>query len=318
MALLPGLFGLFKTKKPPKSDADLLLDEYTRDVVEIKAKNLNEHAFLCELIHSLSFANTQRYLFCLEKRLTEKDPETLNNLIFQYARASLLPGCSGGYDQCERVIPAFFALACGDLDSMKRLFPQGLPASKNGYPFLCVMYDLIAAILWQDEDLLAPALLKAGKFAASKKPLNEREAIKFMLALHAKEATAMSEHLQQFCASFGRTAAPKFEKRLYLFAHGLHALARYTLPFEIFEAIKLPKSENFSKFYAERLFQNEIPKPQLYFAFPPEFEKVNVILNAPPARTRIYQPHLPGDKTYLLDHDAMINDLADEILQHHK
>ncbi|MEH1011163.1 hypothetical protein QM027_11205 [Campylobacter concisus] len=55
----------------------------------------------------------------------------------------------------------------------------------------------------------------------------------------------MSEHLQKFCSTFGRTDAPKFEKRLYIFAHGLHALARYFLPFELFKEIKLPKNENF-------------------------------------------------------------------------
>ena len=198
---------------------------------------------------------------------------------------------------------------------MASIFPKGLPPSKNGYKFLCVMHDLLTAMLWQDENLLAPALEKARTFAESKKPANEREAVKFVLALHEKDVAAMSEHLQKFCSTFGRTDAPKFEKRLYIFAHGLHALARYFLPLELFKEIKLPKNENFSKFYAKRLFQNEIPKPKLYFTFPPELELINVILSAPVAKTLVYQPHLPSDKTFFLDHTSMIRNLADEIIR---
>ena len=311
MSFLEGLFNIFRAKKPPKSDEELLLDEYAMIYAEIKEKNLNEYDFLCELIRLLSFSRARRYDFCLEKRLADGDAEALNDLIFQYAKLNLLPGCSGGYDQCEKLIPALFAIACVDTDSMARIFPKGLPPSKNGYKFLCVMNDLLTAMLWQDENLLAPALEKARTFAESKKPANEREAVKFVLALHEKDVATMSEHLQKFCSTFGRTDAPKFEKRLYIFAHGLHALARYFLPLELF----IPKNENFSKFYAKRLFQNEIPKPKLYFTFPPEFKLINVILSAPVAKTLIYQPHLPSDKTFFLDHSSMIRNLADEIIK---
>ena len=61
--------------------------------------------------------------------------------------------------------------------------------------------------------------------------------------------------------------------------------------------------------------QNEIPKPTLYFVFPPELELINVILNAPAAKTLTYQPHLPNDKTFFLDHTSMIRNLADEIIK---
>ena len=121
------------------------------------------------------------------------------------------------------------------------------------------MNDLLTAILWQDENLLAPALEKAHTFAESKKLANEREAVKFILALHEKDTAAMSEHLQKFCSTFGRTEAPKFEKRLYIFAHGLHALARYFLPFELFSYQKTKISVNFThkgSFKAKCLSQN--------------------------------------------------------------
>ena len=116
MSFLENLFNIFKAKKPPKSDEELLLDEYASIYAEIKEKNLNEYDFLCELIRSLSFLNARRYDFCLENG----DAEALNDLIFQYAKLNLLLGCSGGYDQCERLTPALFAIACGDTDSMAR------------------------------------------------------------------------------------------------------------------------------------------------------------------------------------------------------
>lgn len=168
MSFLENIFNIFKAKKPPKSDEELLLDEYAMIYAEIKEKNLNEYDFLCELIRLLSFSRARRYDFCLEKCLADGDAEALNDLIFQYAKLNLLPGCSGGYDQCEKLIPAFFAIACGDTDSMASIFPKGLPPSKNGYKFLCVMHDLLTAMLWQDENLLAPALEKLAPLQSPK------------------------------------------------------------------------------------------------------------------------------------------------------
>lgn len=168
MSFLEGLPNIFKTKKLPKSDEELLLYEYASIYDQIKEKNLNEYDFLCELIRLLSFSRARCYDIYLEKCLAEGDAEALNDLIFQYAKLNLLPGCSGGYDQCERLIPAFFAIACGDTQSMARIFPKGLPPSKNGYKFLCVMNDLLTAMLWQDINLLVPALEKAHAFVQSK------------------------------------------------------------------------------------------------------------------------------------------------------
>ena len=47
MSFLESLFNIFKAKKPPKSDEELLLDEYAMIYAEIKEKNLNEYDFLC-------------------------------------------------------------------------------------------------------------------------------------------------------------------------------------------------------------------------------------------------------------------------------
>ena len=103
----------------------------------------------------------------------------------------------------------------------KNVMTHSMPPSTNGYRFLCVMSDLVSALLWDDKKSLEAALKKAHKFADSKKPINEKEAVKFILALHEKDAAAMSESLSNFCVKVARTAAPQFEKRISFFAHGL-------------------------------------------------------------------------------------------------
>jgi len=127
---------------------------------------------------------------------------------FSYAKTRLLPGCSGGYDHCERLIPAFFALA-----------------------------------------------------------------------------------------------------------HGLYALARLILPFEVFEQISLPTAKNFSRFYAKGLLNAKQVQPKLYFRFPSEFRIFNEILSVPPAKTVLTQLYFPRSKAFYLDHDTMVENLADEILK---
>lgn len=95
-------------------------------------------------------------------------------------------------------------------------------------------------------------------------------------------------------------------------------MAHYLLPFEIFERICLPKAKNFNENYAKRLFSGEPAQPKLYFSFPPEFEVFNQILNALPAKTVLHQPFdgsSPSDQIRFLDHDAMVENLADEILK---
>ena len=311
-----------RSEKPQKSETELLLDECGEVLAKLKKKKLSEREFLCELIKLMAFSIPQiPYEIWLEKCIESGDVEALNDLVFQYARNELLPGCAGGYDQCERLIHSFLALACGDMSGAKNVMTHSMPPSTNGYRFLCVMSDLVSALLWDDKKSLEAALKKARRFADSKKPINEREAVKFIIALHEKDAAAMSEIFSNFCVKVARTAAPQFEKRISFFAHGLYALAHYLLPFEIFERICLPKAKNFNENYAKRLLSGEPAQPKLYFSFPPEFDVFNQILNAPPAKTVLHKPFdgpSPSDQIRFLDHDAMVENLADEILKNQK
>ncbi|WP_314069319.1 hypothetical protein [Campylobacter showae] len=143
-----------QSKKPQKSETELLLDECGEVLAKLKKKNLTEREFLRELIKLMAFSIRQiPYEIWLEKYIESGDVEALNDLVFQYARNELLPGCAGGYDQCERLIHMFLALACGDMDGVKNVMMHSMPPSTNGYRFLCVMSDLVSALLWDDKKI---------------------------------------------------------------------------------------------------------------------------------------------------------------------
>ena len=86
-------------------------------------------------------------------------------------------------------------------------------------------------------------------------------------------------------------------------------------------AFGLPKAKNFNENYAKRLLSGKPAQPKLYFSFPPEFDVFNQILNTPPAKTVLHQPFdgpSPSDQIRFLDHDTMVENLADEILKNQK
>ncbi|MDO4874621.1 MAG: hypothetical protein Q3967_00875 [Campylobacter sp.] len=66
MSFLEGLLNIFKTKKLPKSDEELLLDEYASIYDQIIEKNLNEYDFLCELYDYSLFQELDATTFTLK------------------------------------------------------------------------------------------------------------------------------------------------------------------------------------------------------------------------------------------------------------
>ena len=104
-------------------------------------------------------------------------------------------------------------------------------------------------------------------------------------------------------------------KSVFAFLRTGFVLARLILPFEVFEQISLPTAKNFSRFYAKRLLNAKQVQPKLYFSFPTEFRIFNEILSAPPAKTVLTQLYFSRSKVFYLDHDTMVENLAEEILK---
>ncbi|MCD8212825.1 MAG: hypothetical protein LUC34_02025 [Campylobacter sp.] len=298
---------------------------------EIAKESGDKSAFVRELVRSLAFGTLPNlaasyendYEIQLEKCLQKGDWQSVNNLIFELTRCKLMPGCVDGYDHCGRFFTLLKSLACGDFKAVEAVIPRGIAPSANGHAMLVVGINLLAAIWHDDECALKPALAAAVKFANSKKPLNERAMIKYLIALCEQDASAMSESLQSFCASYVKTDVREGEKLLCLSAHGLYKLAFIKLPAAKFECVKMPTHKSFSREFAVWRTVNKSPELKLYFNYCGESQILGKILAFPPAVSTLYQPYLNSDnpyhsatlkKTWFLDDEAMTDKFAKDFL----
>lgn len=268
------------------------------------------------LTHSISYGLLKtNYELWLEECLLQRDWQKLNDLIYQEMRHRLLPGCPGGYDHSHKASNALEALACGDYETMERILPHELGATKNGYRFYIVLSNLLMAIWYKDEIALPKARQAAEKFIKMKKPQWERSGVAFILSLLEENTIEMGRYLQDMCKGYMRADYSKAMKRLCVPVHGLYCFAQTLLAPEIFQEIKQPEYKNFSPEYAR--WRNENPRPQLdlYFEYPEPMEIVNRIHRAPVAKSIISQPYLHSDnpyhsaqlkKTWMLDEEAML------------
>lgn len=260
---------------------------------------------------------------CLER----KDWNGLNNLIFQVNRHALLPVPSGGggYDHCGQFLNLLSALACGDLDTVERIFPYELGLTSNGYPFYVIAGNLFLALWYKwngvdsNELLLKKALPKAEKFIISKKPQWERAVTAYLLALCKEDMTEAGNRLQEVCNAYMRSDMAPVKKLLCVEVHGLYCLAFYILPKEQYQQIVMPEHKNFSKTYAAWRMEHQKPELELYFKYPETMELVNRIYLAPVARTKLHQPYLEQDNPYMsakekkqwhLNGEAMLEDFV--------
>lgn len=245
------------------------------------------------------------YEHWLAECLEAKDWQGLNNLIFQTNRHDLLPSVSSGYDHCILFLNLLSALACGDVVSIERMFPFELGLTSNGYPFYLAAGNLFMALWYrkngmdEKEELLKKALPKAEKFITTKKPQWERAATAYLLALYHEDMEEAQNQLQMVCKSYMRSDMAPVKKILCVEAHGLYCLAQYLLPKEMVQQINMPEYKNFSKEYAKWRVEHPEPDLGLYFAYPAPMEIVNQMYLAPVAKTRLHQPYLGQENSYM-------------------
>ncbi len=268
------------------------------------------------------------YEHWLAECLEAKDWQGLNNLIFQTNRHDLLPSVSSGYDHCFLFLNLLNAFACGDVDSIERMFPFELGLTSNGYPFYLAAGNLFIALWYRkngmDKEgaLLKKALPKAEKFITTKKPQWERAATAYLLALFHEDIAEAQKQLQEVCKSYMRSDMAPMKKVLCVEAHGLYCLAQYLLPQEMVQQMEMPEYKNFSKEYAKWREEHPKPEPGLYFAYPAPMEIVNRMYLAPVAKTKLHQPYLGQENPYMsarekkqryLDLDGMLEEFVTSI-----
>lgn len=301
------------------------ISEYVK---ELKNKNVgkDEVSLIKNIIKDSSCGILKtNYETWLEECISNYNWSELNNLIFQECHFRLLPGCSGGTDHSANILIVLEAFACGDDSTFERVFHLELGGTKNGYPFLVVISNLLIALWYQDEGLQQKAILAAEKFVSTKKPQWERAAVAFVMDIHKCNVQGMTMHLQQVCAGYARTDFEVSRKRLCVPAHGLYCLAKKLLSNEVFLQIEMPNHKSFSKKYAEWRNQNPIIEFKLYFKFPNSMDIINKIYAYPVAKSIITQPYINSNNPYhsaqlkkrwFLDEDAMLETMSNEIAKH--
>ncbi|MDD3141428.1 MAG: hypothetical protein PHX08_21025 [Lachnospiraceae bacterium] len=234
----------------------------------------------------------------LMQAIDSHDMQSLNDVIFQEERYSLLPGGPSGFDHCWFAWPIMDAIACGDYETFERRLPHELGLSKNGYPFYIHVTNMLMALWYQDEAMLHDALPRADKFTTTKHSIWERAIVSFLCALSRHDILAMETALQTLCDHYNRRKSSrethKDKETLCVNAYGLLMLA-YRIAPEL--KIKYPDSKNFIKEFADWRIHNKEPELKLYHTYPPEGDIFNKLLMAPVAIGRVSQPYL-NDKDY--------------------
>lgn len=227
----------------------------------------------------------------------------LQSVFLHSAKTKMLPAGASGYDHCDRLWSLLDLLACDDFENVYRAMPEGLPISNNGYPMyvhgtnilLCLLYNSEKKAVYPVDKIIE----KAEKFVASKKPLWERSVISCLLGILQGNVSKISDSLQQLCTGFSKADVAKYMKMQCQCAYGLTILAKHFLSEENFGQLVYPECSNFSKSYMLWFFEQEELSTELCITYSSLVEELNEIFRKKIAITRIHQPYLNSDNTYL-------------------
>lgn len=227
----------------------------------------------------------------------------LQSVFLHSAKTKMLPAGSSGYDHCDRLWSLLDLLACDDFDNVYRVLPEGLPVSNNGYPMYIHGTNILLCLLYNSENkAVYPAdkiADKAEKFVTSKKPLWERSVISCLLGVWQGNASKISDSLQQLCTGFNKADVAKYMKIHCQSAYGLTVLAKHFLSEENFGQIIYPECTNFSKSYMLWLLEQEKLPAAPCITYNSPMEELNEIFRKKIAITRIHQPYLNSENSYL-------------------
>lgn len=286
------------------------IEEYMKTLLEYSEKlkvkyGHNSSEYIKKLLFFIS-ANHSRVQSVYEKQIAaavkENDFVALKSVFYHVAKVKLLP-CASGYDHCDRLWPLLDLLACAGIENIYRILPEGLPLSTNGYAMyvnginvlLCLLYNREENVVYAQDKVAA----KAEKFVTSKKTMWERAVVSCLLAILNHDVSRLSENLQGVCDSYRKINIAAYMKMQCQNVYGLIVLAKHVFSEEEFAAIRLPEHEDFSKGYIEWLLNQKELSDELCMTYEAPLEKINECLKKPVAVTRIHQPYINSDNTYL-------------------
>lgn len=308
------------------------IDKYMNKILEFSENaeekyGENSPEYIKKILYAI-YANHSHLQAVYEKQIADavkgSDFAALKSVFYHAAKVKLLPCASSAYDHCDRLWLLLDLLACGGMDNIYRILPEGLPLSTNGYAMYVNGINILLCLLYNNEEIVIypkdKVSAKAEKFATSKKPMWERSVVSCLLAIMNHDVSRLSESLQNVCDSYSKMSIAAYMKIQCQNAYGLLILAKHILSAEEFNAVTLPEHKNFSKDYIEWFFHQKNLSDELCIKYEAPLEKVNDILKKPVAITRIYQPYINSDNTYLtssekkawyMDIDTMMDEFLD-------
>ena len=279
------------------------VQKFAEDVKEKHGDEILEYYKKVFTLVSTNFTIQEIYEKQIEEAIKENNFAKLKSVFYHIAKAKLLPCLSSGYDHCFQLWPLLDLLACAQFDQIYRILPDDLPLSTNGYGMyvnginvlLCLLYNQDGAERYSEDKVKA----KAEKFVTSKKPIWERAVVSCLLALLDHDVARFSDSLQTVCESYNKMSIIKYKKMQCQNAYGLLILARNIFSEEEFAKVTLPEYKNFSKGYIKWLFSQEELSDELCVTYDGTLEEIGAFLKKPTAITRIHQPYLDADDSYL-------------------
>ena len=259
----------------------------------------------------------------LKRAAKANDYALMQQIFFTFNKQRLSCYLSGGYDHCSLVHQITPYLCCAEYGEVFRAFPENLPLSANGYSMLVHATALLQCILYKGKYDDEKVIAKAEKYVASKQPIWNRAFVACFLAIFKEDAEQLSENLQVLCTYHTRQEISDYLKLHCQHAYGMIMIAKHNLPEEVFKKITFPEYKTFDSGYMQWLLEENYVR-QCVYDYKEPFEEFNIVYDMPLPETRIHQPYLNSDNTYIsaqtkkayfLDVDAMNAQVVDYLIQ---
>ena len=249
------------------------------------------------------------------------DFESLNNVLFQTSRQSLLNRgmLASGTDHCNVFFNALRSFSCNDFNVIDHFFPKNLPQSKGKF-YTEVSVNLLKVLYYKEKQFEVEALEQADKFLSKKITAWEKYSVLYFRALLTQNADEASDSLQELCTAYQKmehSVSKLHNKLAKYFAYEINGMYRFAriVNEEMFEKINQPVHNCFSNDFEKWQMENNYPKGKLFYKYPNNMDLMNQILKAELPIVALYNPY-PNKKELYKNVDKFIEDLTENATKH--
>ncbi|MDR0537877.1 MAG: hypothetical protein LBH04_07555 [Tannerellaceae bacterium] len=244
-----------------------------------------------------------------------RDFKMLNDVLYQTSRQNLLNQCmtaSGGC--CARILwDAPRSFACNDFEVIDCLFPRENPLFSDDSAYLDVSANLLRVLYYNEFEQQSAAVGKANSFLEKKHTLWAKYVVLYFLALVNRDAEQANNCLQELCKAHqkkGKFYASELEKCFASEIHGFYRLARI-IDGDFFSKLKYPKHDSFFCEFEEWHKEQNYPKGQLFYVYPPEMDYINRIFEAQMPKITLKETKTGGRIRIFPDEEKFAADLTE-------